>query len=479
MLSYWINFQLSEWEPFTYHALTVALHCFNSVLVFMLFLRILRLPDLNQDRSPQKSPGRVLIAAGLASALFLVHPIQTESVAYVAGRSEVLCGVFVLTSLVLFLSPAPLTWFRSILIVFSYGCAVLSKEQAAVLPALFVAIDIFLRGRTIRQSFYEGRRLYGLLLAAFVVAVAAVVAVITRSPTAGLRVSGMHWYEYLFSQFRIWFLYLRLTVFPLHQTADYDLPLSHSILEHGSALALAALLLIAGFAWRLRDRYPLTFLGLLMFAVLLAPTSSFIPIHDLAAERRMYMPLVGLLLIAAETLLHAELNERLTAATVAVLLIFAALTYERSIIWGSDVEFWRDNVARSPAKARGYTHLLYAYLRTGRCREAVATSGSVPALVKQTPEFLSVLGNAYACSHRPEEAVKAFEQAARIGPSVGRYLTLAAIYRQVGRTEEGQAAEQQALKLAPKSSFDNSALEQWRRSGEANRSRTAGPIAFP
>ena len=68
---------------------------------------------------------------------------------------------------------------------------------------------------------------------------------LARSTTAGFNVPGMQWYEYLFTQFRVWFLYLRLAVFPWAQNADYDIPLSRTFFEHGSAIALLAAIAIA------------------------------------------------------------------------------------------------------------------------------------------------------------------------------------------------------------------------------------------
>ncbi len=89
------------------------------------------------------------------------------------------------------------------------------------------------------------------------------------------------------------------------------------------------------------------------------------------------------------------------------------MTYERAKVWGSDVAFWSDTVSQSPNKPRGYTHLVYAYIHANRCSDAVKAAQRAPEGIKDTPEFLGMLGHAYTCESRIPEAVSAFERAVR------------------------------------------------------------------
>lgn len=231
---------------------------------------------------------------------------------------------------------------------------------------------------------------------------------------------------------------------------------------------------IAVIAWRFRNKFPLAVFGLLVFAVLLVPTSSVIPIQDLAAERRMYLPLVGLLIVLVDLLLRSNLSVGVTTALFTVALIFSALTHDRAKVWGSDTAFWSDTVAQSPEKARGYTHLAFAYVRTRRCSEVLSLSEHIPDRIRNTPEFLGMLGHAYACDHRMGDAVKAFERAVQVAPAVGRYLALASIYHQVGREADALKAEEEALKMPPRTAYDYTLLENFQRAREQqSRSRSA------
>lgn len=474
MLSYWANFQVSGRDPWTYHAFNVLLHAANTVLVFILLSRILQLLSVESRRA--------FFFSGIAAYIFLAHPLQTETVAYIAGRSELVCGFFMLSALAVFCNPAltTITWRTAAILLLLYCCAVLSKEQAVVLPAVFLALDLVVRRRSLQDAVKRGAWLYGPIAVLGVGAVVGVAVLLARSNTAGFNVPGILWYEYLFTQFRVWLIYLGLAVLPFRQNADYDIALSHTLGEHGAGIALAVLIVTALAIWRWRGRFPLLFAGALVFAILIAPTSSLIPIQDVAAERRMYIPLVGVLLVAMQALLSLRSKEIMTAGMVAYLLICSALTYERTKIWGSDVALWSDITAQSPRKARGYTHLTYAYIRGRRCPEAVKTALRAPENVRDTPEFLGMLGHAYACGRQMPEAINAFERAVLAGPGVGRMLALASTYRQAGRQWDAEAAEQQAMRLTPRTPYDFFMLDAIKNArGESTRSRSAPAEPVP
>src|SRR5262249_8980426 len=95
MLSFWINFQWTGLEPYSYHVLNVLFHSINSVLVFFIVRRLLEWEHV--DRRLRDT------IAGFSAGLFLLHPVQTESVAYVASRSETLSLIFFFGGYLVFL----------------------------------------------------------------------------------------------------------------------------------------------------------------------------------------------------------------------------------------------------------------------------------------------------------------------------------------------------------------------------------------
>ena len=104
MLTYWINVQISGDDPFSYHVVNVLIHCAASTLVFSILRRLL-------EWSHTQSSRRTLLA-GFGAALFLLHPAQSEAVAYLAGRSEALSTLLALLAFTLFIyrKDAAISW---------------------------------------------------------------------------------------------------------------------------------------------------------------------------------------------------------------------------------------------------------------------------------------------------------------------------------------------------------------------------------
>jgi protein O-mannosyl-transferase len=463
MLSYWANGRLLKPDAASYHAVNVLLHVVNSILVWIFIRGLLRLRGIAGKHA--------LIISGAVATLFLVHPVQTESVAYIAGRSETLTAMFSLSALAVFVFQpiGTMSMRAAVLILACYAAAVLSKEQAVVLPALFLLMDILLLGRPLRQAIEERRRLYiglGVLAAAGLVFVARVLLTAT---TAGFGMHGLSAYEYFLTQSRVAFLYVQLVLLPFWQNADYDLPISRGLLDHGAFIALLAIVAGVTVAWRVRHRYPVAVYGIGLFLICLAPTSTFIPIKDVAAERRLYLPLLGALLVLVEVLLTRP--PRWLAGVAITAVIGAVLTYDRAAVWGSDVAFWSDTVSKSVTKTRGYAHLTHAYLRRGQCGTALSTALKFPPRAAEDSDFLVSLGYAYDCVKRYEDGVRAYERAAARSPGVGTYLLLTGAYERIGRTTDAERARSEALRREPQTTFDRMALEQYRRT-EQLRSRT-------
>ena len=137
MFSYWLNVRLSGLTTFSYHLVGVLIHIGNGVLVYLLVRRLLELAKGVSFKSE-------LVALCVASC-FLLHPLQTESVSYIASRSETMSAFFVLAALVLFIyrfeQLRSTTIALSLLGLFLAGC--LSKEQAIILPVILIVTDYY------------------------------------------------------------------------------------------------------------------------------------------------------------------------------------------------------------------------------------------------------------------------------------------------------------------------------------------------
>lgn len=438
MFSYWANYQFSK-EPFSFHAVNVLIHVLNSILIFFIVRKLLAPPQ------------RDLLAAS-AGAVFLVHPLQTESVTYIAGRSECLSALLLLGALTVFLyrPQAAASWSTAIAVLALFGGAVAIKEHTLVLPALLLLTDYYWNPGFSLDGIRRNWRIYIPIAAGGVAGTVFVARILAHAPSVGFRIKDFTWYQYFFTECRAFFSYLRLLVFPAGQNLDYDYPISHNILDHGAVFGLAGILLLAGAAFYFRKRYPLASYGFFVYVLLMAPTSSFVPIKDPLAERRLYLPMLGALMVLAAVLQTVRLEKRrLAAGMCAVAVILAALTWQRNQVWASDISLWEDTVHKSPGKARAHFQLAHTYYANGRFQDAVRQYAETARLEKPDYGLLVDWGLACDDAGQPEQALDKFREAAALEPSAHVYTQVARLYAKRSQWPEALAALARAEKLKP------------------------------
>ncbi len=450
MFSYWINSQISGQDTYSFHVFNVLFHCITTFLIFLIVRRLVeQLTDLpNQTRD---------LLAAFAALIFLLHPAQTESVAYIAGRSESLSGLFAAAAYAVFLyrPQGAVSWITSAAVLALFTLAVFSKEQAVVLPALFLLTDLWLNPgqgfRTIRSNW----RLYLPIAAVGVAAVAVFWKLIMSIGTgvggsAGFGMKDLTWYEYLFTQFRAIFVYIGTFLFPVNLTLDWDFPISKTIFDHGAIAGLVVLAALAAVAWHFRGRFPLAALGYFIFLLLLSPTSSILPIRDPVAERRMYLPMLGLLLILVDFVRRLKIDRKaLAAAGLVVLLISAAMTHARAEVWSGPVPLWEDTVRKSPNKARDHLQLALAYYDQGSFDRAVAEYQKAADLAPPDYNLLLDWALAYDGLNQPEKALAKLQQAAAMEPTAHVYSQMGMIYGKGRQWKEAMRALDIAEKIDP------------------------------
>jgi tetratricopeptide (TPR) repeat protein len=433
-LSYWIDYHLYGTDPFGYHLVNIVLHTVVALLVFLIVQKILELASINGSR-------RTLVA-GFSAALFLLHPMQTEAVAYISQRAEELSVALSFGAWTVFLyRPTKEIRFSTVAtVVLLFGTSVGAKEHVAMLPLVLLLTDYYWNPGFSFAGIRRNWRLYGVLLAGCLAVAAFLFSYLANEPTVGFR--EVNWYQYLFTQCRVLFIYLRLFVLPLGQNADYATQLSHTPFEHGAIFGILALaaLAVAAIVWR--KRYPLASYGFFVALIFFLPTSSVVPVKDLAAERRLYLPMIGLLLMLAEVLVRIRWKERrLAGALLAVVLLAGVLTWNRSSVWSSALALWSDTVEKSPGKARAHWGLATADFSAGRFADAVHQYE-----LANGPEFYrdglfySNWALALDGAGRSNEAIQMGRKAIALSPGAATYSHLARILAHDGYMPEIQEA---------------------------------------
>jgi tetratricopeptide (TPR) repeat protein len=425
MLSFWVDYQRGGVDPFGYHLTNVFLHFFTSVIVAFIAARLLGWAKVEGRQRD--------VLAVFAGALFLVHPAQTESVAYVASRSEALSVFFFYAGLAVFLyrGEGPMKLTRALASAALFGAAVVTKEHTAIFPVVVVLADYFWNRGGLRKNAI----FYALVALCGAVGAFMVVRVLRGAATAGFGMAGLTPLTYFFTQCRVVWSYVRLFFLPFGQNVDPEVALSHNVFEHGAIAGLLAMAAVLGAAWVYRKRWPLASFGAILFVVLVAPTSSFVPILDPLAERRMYLPFLGLILILLELLRHLKVQQAMWTGAAACLLL-AVLTYQRNEVWGDPVALWADTAAKSPHKLRPRFQLAYAYYDTGHCPEAAANYEAASKL--EPPHFDLLLDWALAldCAGRDSEAVTVLKRAELLENGAHVHAVLGMVYAKSGQRDE-------------------------------------------
>jgi hypothetical protein len=191
--SYWLNYQWGQIEPYGYHITNVVLHVLGSVVIALIAARLLELSG---------TTGRARNALSvITGAVFLLHPLQTESVAYVASRSEVLSVLFFFSAFAIFLygRTESITIMRSLAITALFGAAISTKEHTLTLGALLLLADYYWRLGGIRKN----GLLYGFMTFAGAGAAFLVWRVLQGASTAGFHVEGLKPADYFYTQCRV------------------------------------------------------------------------------------------------------------------------------------------------------------------------------------------------------------------------------------------------------------------------------------
>jgi len=343
---------------FGFHLVNATLHAANAVMLFLLASRI---------GGPSVSRFAVLLPA----LLFAVHPVQTEAVTYICGRSVSLMAFFYLGSLLAYLRGQErggrLLLYLASPILFLLATA--AKEVALTLPFALVLCEAVRRERNGWVEALRSQAVHWGLLASLAVLFIAhsgyerllEVCFDIRSPAANL-LTQLNGISYLLSH-----LFL-----PHSLNFDPDLPVfsGWSAVLLPEALLLAALLAAGIFGLRKRS---LAGFGILWFFLHLVPTNSFIPRFDVANDRQLYLASWGLFLALASgaDLLRGKRGGRwVTAAAVLLVVALGGFTVSRNEVYRSQVALWEDTARKSPGKARVWNNLGYARELAGRFKEA-------------------------------------------------------------------------------------------------------------
>lgn len=472
-----LNHAISGYDIWSYHLLNLAIHILAALALYGLVRRTLGLLSLRASFGNDVSS-----FAFAASALWALHPIQTQSVTYIIARNESLMGLFYLLTLYCFSrsleeNSAARRWRMAAVAACFLGMA--SKETMATAP-----IVVFLYDRCFAAgSFAEAARRRGWLHAAIAsswVLLAILIASGPRQGSTGFGLDSSSPMKYFLIECGVVLRYLGLSVWPHPLVFDYGWALPGPPRDFAAPLAILVAL-GAATLWALWRRPAMGFLGASFF-IILAPTSSFMPTVEPCWEYRMYLPLAAvliLLLLAARRIAQPLLagsrhpitepsspNQNpgaaqppsavirrwlVPAALFSVAALFAAMTLRRNADYRSEETLFERSIARHPINPRGLNNL---GTQAMRARDADRAESHLRRSVEMYPKYAEAhanLGAAQFILGKLPEARASLALSLELNPNQPKALNnLGMVLLELGQGQEALARFEEALAQNPK-----------------------------
>jgi len=443
-LSLAINFAIGDYNPIGYHIFNVLIHLLAGLALFGVFRR-----TLLKTRYVADAP---LLASAVA-LLWSVHPLQTQSVTYIIQRSEAMMGLFLLLTLYCFIrateTPAarPRLWMLLSVLCCALGMA--CKQSMFAAPLLVLLYD-----RTFAAGSFAGAlRQRWLAHAAFFGTWGVLLFTIIQTPSllgAGFGQSSITPLQYLLSQAGVLLHYLQLSLWPAQLCLDYWWPVAASardIIPGG----IVILTLLSLTAWSLVRRPAWGFVGAWFFLIL-APSSSFMPIVDLAFEQRMYLSLASVLCVIVFVLFEAcrRLNLRTTTAFAGITCCIAAglcwRTFDRNSDYDSQISMWGSVIAQRPDNPRARNNYGLGLFHEQRLDQA---ESQYLAALKLDPTYWQSMYNlalVYDAREQYERAIEFYTLTLKHNDYPNAYGALAKAHNNVGLAFRAKAQLEAAEK---------------------------------
>lgn len=313
------------------------------------------------------------LASFTGAAIFAVHPLGAEVVNNIGFREELLTAILLPLSWLAFRRgerDRPWLWIGFAWLL--YFVATMNKESAVVFPALALLLDYAHRGRVARPSPLLLRFVGGLVactvLFAFIRFDWMRFPLEAETPRLGGSLLGT-----ALAAVKIQAQYLRLFFFPLSLSSYYPLTAYAPRLDSVFFLSSAILVLVFALLFRLR-RHPLAVFGFLWWFVCMAPVSNLYPIFNPMAERYLFLPSIGLCLLAGWAVakgLETRARTTVAAAFIALVTAFAARTMVRNVDWRNEVTIWADARGQFSEDAMVESGMAMALYRSGQYDAAV------------------------------------------------------------------------------------------------------------
>jgi protein O-mannosyl-transferase len=443
-----VNYALHGYEVWGYHATNLSIHILAGLALFGIVRRTLLGGALAKRYQTSATPLAFTVAL-----LWLVHPLNTQAVTYIIQRLESLMGLCYLLTLYCFIrahdSPQRVSWWYCVSVL----CCALGmgvKEVMVTAPVMVLWYHRAFLAKSWKDLFRgPARYYYPALFGTWGVLAWAMLRSHAEYEMGNIgAVKGITPLEYLLSQAGVITHYLKLSIWPYGQCLDYGWPVSRTAREIVPPLFFIGFL-FAATVWAIFRHPRWGFLGGWFF-VILGPTSSVVPIIDLAFEQRMYLPLIAVIALyvfAADGVLsyfanHRHFSEKrlrwiATGVVTLLALQMSVLTWARNEVYRNEISIWEDAIEKAPKNARAHTNLGMILHSHGEANRALDHCKNAVDLAPDNADINTNLGVLLLETGQREAAIALHKKAIKID----RYNRKATTNLGVALWEQGHYAE--------------------------------------
>lgn len=400
-LTYILDHTLFEKKPAGYHIQQILWHVINASLLCALFLKLRIRP----------------LYAVLASVLFLIHPLQSETLANISHRKELLALFFVLASVHLHIKSISQSGLRLylyiILSMFSFAGAIFSNQTAITAPFILILYEIlFLKNE---ERIITRKPL--LLCSSLVLALAyflysyrslfgseALLSVYSKNSFIASKSFIPLW----MADLKAFIFYLYKIVVPVNLAPEYTFKFSDAFFQPLSLCSAVILCFLAYQAVTNRRQSPTISFGIGWFFIFYLPVSNILPVAYIVADRYMYLTLPGVSLLVAFVLQKYD-SRKVTAVTCAILLFFSLLCIIQNSYWRDEHTLWRHAVKVNPESTWVQETVALSYLISDDFIRARDHAKKAIALNRYNSRAYFTLAKAEDRLGNLEEAIKYFE----------------------------------------------------------------------
>jgi outer membrane protein assembly factor BamD (BamD/ComL family) len=450
LLSFSIDFKIGGLEPIIYHLQNIFWHILASILILILARKL----------------GLSVFVGLLAALFFLVHPLQTEAVAYVSGRADPMHLVFMLAGLIYFIKAVQKKFSKKYYLsaVLFFILALLTRERSIIFPLLvsLYLLTLWRKGK----PFDLWRKKIVYVLPFFVMGVTYVILRMTclqfndNFDEIGVNnVNSLSWYGSILFFIKAWAVYAGLILWPvdLHMTRLVDIP--KTFFDYWVVAGVILLGSITVGSVRLFKKEKIFIFGIGWICIGLVPTLYTSRMQGSLAEHWLYPVLPGLFLISAfylERLIYWLKSKQFTYGILAtifvILIVFSITTIKRNIDWKNPIDFYEKNISVGGRSDIIYTNLGMAYSSVERYDEALEMYELAIAQHKGMFQPWYNMGNIYRIQGQHEKALDAYKKAIALNDVfLPIYKNSAIVYMNQGKNDEAINIMNKFIKRFPNS----------------------------